>query len=286
MSRLPPWVPAMDTCLSQTSRPHTFTFCTLSRDGLPRARTCVFRSWLFNDRSTGVLLFTTDKRSAKMSDLTYNQGKFEACFYFPNPGAQFRLAGFAQPLSLHQHPTMAMPAAAPFLPPPPHFHYMHSQPQLASSPPSSGDDEDSDHDHWSCAPKPAPPTHNLPYPLYSPAWKEATSIYAAAAEHAPPPPTPDEWRAEYMRIWASMRPEAKASFRRPQPGQPLSPSNSKLIDAISRGVDGSHDERGLDNFIVMVMFVNSVDHLSDRLNRRAQYDRENIEDWSEQEVCP
>lgn len=83
-----------------------------------------------------------------------------------------------------------------------------------------------------------------------------------------------------------MRQSAKASFRRPSPGSTLSQSNAQLIDAISRGVDGSHDERGLENFAVMVMFVNNVDCLVDRLNRRSHFSRVNVDEWSEQEVCP
>lgn len=141
---IPPWVPTLDLCLSQAPHPHTFTFGTVSKDGMPRARTCVFRSWLFDDKSTGVLLFTTDLRSGKIDDLRFSDGKFEACFYFnkndltgphtasgsrksPASSVQIRLSGFAQPLmpARNFYPTLYIPLEQPtpynmasFQPPP------------------------------------------------------------------------------------------------------------------------------------------------------------------------
>ena len=102
----------------------------------------------------------------------------------------------------------------------------------------------------------------------------------------PPAPTPEEWRKEYLRIWDSMQGSMKSSFRRPPPGTPLTEEKAHLIDKISRGVDGSSDESGQENFVVMVMFVNSADLLLDRLCKRFQYQRVEGTEWIEQEVCP
>lgn len=272
---MPPWVPALDSCISQSPRPHTFTFCTVSLDNRPRARTCVLRSWLFNDKSTGVLIFTTDKRSSKISDLNHNNGNFEACFYFENTSMQFRLSGFAQVLSLDQYPTMAQhpqSVQTSFIqsPPSPSFY-----PQsLANTPPSSDEDWFESKSFAAAA-----------YPVYSPSWKSLHDIYSHDCGQ-PPVPTATEWKQEYLRIWSEMRHSAKSSFRRPMPGTALTKPSANLIDAISRGVDGTSDDVGLENFSVMVMFINGADVLADKVNRRSLYERVEGDDWVEQEVCP
>lgn len=316
MSRMPPWVPSLDTCLTQAPRPHTFTFCTISSDNRPHARTCVLRSWLFNDRSTGVLVFTTDKRSCKVADLTHNNGNFEACLYFANASKQFRLSGFAQVLSLDQYPNMTQhqPQMAPIRvnsPPSPVSRPNLNQTQTEQETRGSSDPPPVQQEQRHLRPDtsrnrlpiPEPETQKaadswyssldskltLPYPVYSPAWREAnkTDLQTEKDLALPPPsPTSAEWKQEYLRIWNGMSPAAKASFRRPYPGSIMSPASAKLIDAISRGVDGSSDEAGLENFNVIVMFVNGTDIFADKVSRRAVYERGTDDDWTEQEVCP
>lgn len=293
MSRIPPWVPALDACLSQATRPHTFTFCTVSRENQPRARTCVLRSWLFDDKNTGVLLFTTDKRSSKVTDLAHNNGNFEACFYFPNTAMQFRLSGFTQVLSLSQYPSMLQQPAASaslqsYIPSPPSPSLYGEPVRIATTPPRSdggrGEEDEEENDDWSERMTAKKSKNTSIYPVYSPSWKTSHDIYNECG--LPPKPTPAEWKTEYLRVWSEMRQAAKSSFRRPTPGTSLSESSAHLIDAISRGVDGSSDEDGLENFNVMVMFVNSADVLGDRVSRRSLYERVSGDDWIEQEVCP
>ena len=304
MAQIPPWVPALDSCISQSPKPHTFTFCTISHENMPKARTCVFRSWLFSDASTGVLVFTTDKRSNKISDLAHQDGKYEACFYFPNFSMQFRLSGFTQILSHHQYPSMTdissttipcMPPPSPTAPPgfypggthltpyPPNMqhnrHHHHQQQQHSQH-------LQNPHNNFNqFVPRPSIPPPSKKYPVYSPGYKKTHDIYLEYTR--PPSPTPEEWRAEYCRIWAEMRQSTKAAFRQPTPGTVMTDQNAYLIDAISRGVDGISDDAGMSNFTVLVMFVNHADCLTDRyMNRRLLYHRVNEGEWVEEQVCP
>lgn len=84
-----------------------------------------------------------------------------------------------------------------------------------------------------------------------------------------------------------MRQSTQATFRRPPPGSHMSPPSHRAIDKIARGVDGYSDESGLENFTVLVMFVNHADCLTDKyMNRRILYHRVNEGEWVEEEVCP
>lgn len=308
MSRIPPFVPTLDYCISQAPRPHTFTYCTVTPSGMPSARTCVFRSWLFNDKSTGVLLFTTDRRSRKVVEST----NYSACFYFPNSSMQFRLTGFTQVLSLTEYPTLvpkrnmevdssgsSSGVSSGSSTPTTAIDFENAPfPTLLPTPPSSVPQKDPQNHQQqhpaNCHQQQKTDSvdemlhlnhsHDDAYPLYSPAWLSQHDI--CTADSLPPAPTPEEWRQEYLRVWNGMRGAMKSSFRRPPPGTPLTDTKAHLIDKISRGVDGSSDESGQDNFIVMVMFVNSADVLMDRLCRRIQHHRIEDDCWIEQEVCP
>lgn len=293
MAQIPPWVPALSSCIAQSPRPHTFTFCTVSRDNMPRARTCVFRSWLFNDPSTGVLIFTTDQRSSKISDLIYQDGKYEACFYFPAMSMQVRLSGFTQILSYHQYPT-AMDIASSSGPgrhPPsptgtPAFYPTTSAHPAAAAAMSQMPPNTISHAMFANQHQTSYNPPSKKYPVYSPTYKSTHDMFSSSQGRAPAP-SPDEWRAEFLRVWSTMRQSAQASFRRPPPGSPMSPPSHSAIDKIARGVDGYSDESGLENFTVLVMFVNHADCLTDRyMNRRVLYHRVNEGEWVEEEVCP
>ena len=98
------WTTIFEDCIKAESSPFTlFSLATTDRNSTPHCRSCVFRSWLFDEKSTGVMTFTTDKRMSKVQELDGN-GKFEACFYFAKSNTQFRLSGDTQILlqsSLH-----------------------------------------------------------------------------------------------------------------------------------------------------------------------------------------
>lgn len=334
MARIAPWVPSLDTILQTHPRPHTFTFCTVSRGGLPRARTCVLRSWLFDDRTTSALVFTTDKRSEKLDDLEANGGRFEACFYFGGDwGMQFRINGFAQVLTKDVYPSLVPPqlptpglsssSSSASLPRRIEGYTPPCPPSPASSLPDDVNDKSSDKDlqlpstinsrldalsvtppassDWSTSPNSvattgkeagaadaaaaasAAPTAQ-PYPIYSPMFKQAHDIFTTP--FTPPPPTRQDWVTEYTRLWSQMRPSMKSTFRRPAPASPLTAANARAIDSIARGVDGAHDEAGADNFVVVVMFCETVDVVRDRVGRRSVHRRLGGDEWVEEEVCP
>lgn len=256
MSLMAQWVPLFDNCLASTPPPHTFTYCTVSNEGMPRARTCVFRSWLFNDKSTGVLIFTTDRRSYKIEDLDRNDGKFEACFYFPNERCQFRLSGFSQLLTNTTYPTgfsQNIPPVRPLASP--------------SSSPSSTNSSNSSY-----------------YPLFTPSY-DSNKQYE---EGEIPPPSKEEWVQEYERMWQNTPSHIKSSFRKPTPRTLLTEDARRQIDSINRGVDGSSDESGKDNFVIVCLFVNSVDYYLDEPtgHKRQIFTRTKNDDWIEQDVCP
>lgn len=309
MSRLPPWVPAIEACFASASRPLVFTYCSVSKQGRPTARSCVARGWLFGEKSTGVIVFTTDKRSSKIINKRENDETFEACFYFPEQGMQFRLSGFTQQITKNSYPTlkeqfcslvtskknisttsssssslssgMTTPSPTSVQQPIEEFPA-----HLATPPNVPGWEENtSTPTNTVCE---TSKTDTLPlqtYPVYSPEWLKHNDIYSAYP-YVPPAPTPEEWAGEYARVWSLMRSSMKSSFKRPTPGAKLTDARAHLIDKIARGVDGSSDEQGMDNMIVMAMFTDSVDVLMDKSGRRIQYSRVEGDEWMETEICP
>lgn len=257
MSCMPPWVPHFESCLHSISAPPVMTFCTVSKEGMPRARTVVFRSWLFNDKSTGVLLFSTDKRMDKVEDLENNNGRFEACIYFPNEQTQFRFSGFSQLLGPgREQPSLLSPI---------------SQSRPLDSPSRSSNSS-----------SPSSETHSGSfYPVFTPSYDSANTYDTEF-----PPPSKDEWMAEYERMWGTTPKHIKQGFKNPPPGRLLTKEYQKHLDAISRGVDGSSDESGKDNFVVVLMFINSVDQLELTHPKRTLFTRTKHDEWIEQDTCP
>lgn len=287
MHHIPPWVSTLDSCIAQ-SQQKTFTFCTISQDNMPKARTCKFRSWLFNDSSTGVVLFTADKRSSKINDLAHQNGKFEACFYFQHHGVQLRLSGFTEILSSHQYPSlMDLSRRNNFTTHPPS---PSTTPTFFPRDATSLSYDNHSHDHHyqqqQFVRRLSVPPPSDKYPVVSPGFKATHDIYSYHVTQLPAP-TPDEWLAEYYRVWSTIRPATKDKFKRPPPGDYVSAQSAALLDSISRGVDGRSLQMSLDNFTVMVMFVNHADVL--RLgpaNQRHLYHRANDDEWVEETVCP
>ncbi|SMN22491.1 similar to Saccharomyces cerevisiae YGR017W Putative protein of unknown function [Maudiozyma saulgeensis] len=74
--------------------------------------------------------------------------------------------------------------------------------------------------------------------------------------------THEEWEDEIMRQWGQMSRGAKSLYRKPAPGSPLSEANRKKLDKIQRGVDGAHDDTGLENFGLVCLLVDKVDYLN------------------------
>lgn len=310
-----PWVPLFEACLprppsprkdvgqsqsqspsaaaSQQSQiqpsqppPTTFTFCTVSATGVPRARTCVFRGFLFNSNRTGVLVFTTDRRMAKVDEIKANDA-YEAVFYFPEHRKQFRFSGFCQLLTNSEFPPLAsrVPPASP----------------LPDAPPAGSSAAVSAATSAASRGRQSPVSASV-YPVARPDYyddrKRASTASGGqddleallpAAPHAgiPPQPTDDEWKAEWRRHWEALSPSMRASFRKPPPGTLLTDASQRQLDALSRGVDGASDDDGLDNFACVLLFVNAVDVVDVHdVGRRQYFARVGLDDWTEQDVCP
>jgi pyridoxamine 5'-phosphate oxidase len=285
MACLPPWAPLIDTCLKAAEHLPTFTLCTVSPTNLPHARTCVSRGWLFNSRSSGVLVFTTDKRMTKVQDLQ-NSDAFEACFYFPKNRIQFRLSGFCQILSTELTPSLcsSLPLSLP-LQPPSRASSVSSSGSAGSSPPSTAVESPrtvpfSPFLGGTCSPEQDyPPSY---FPVITPSYDPSMEY---DCEY--PSPTQLEWKNEYERLWTAMSPRMKSSFRVPNPRTLMSDENRKTLDSIARGVDGSADHEGKENFLVVLMLVNSVDMVVDKgVGERTLFTRVHLDEWKEQELCP
>lgn len=269
MQSISPWVPLIrEAGLTRSaSKFIPFTFCTVSRDNRPKARTCVFRGWLFDDPSTGVLEFTTDIRMNKVDDLQ-NSDLFESVFYFPDTRMQFRISGFCQMISSNTFPSLI--SRSPLSP-------IGSPRSSTFNGPSSGSSTNENSNSNSDA--------SL-YPICSPS-KSEDELKNLAKSGQFPSPTEQEWTTEYDRLWDALSSNMKSTFKKPPPGTTLNEESRKAIDSISRGADGLSENEGKSNFVVMLMFPNSVDmvNLHDG-GQRSLFDRVNYDEWTEEEVCP
>lgn len=247
MQLMAPWVPSFVQAVSrqlETSPFVTFSFATVDSTGAPKVRTCIYRGFLFDDKKTNILTFTTDVRMEKWEHVDHNS-KFEACFWFPQSNVQFRLSGHATGLRFDG---------------------------LDSVNEKLGD-----------------------YPLVSPQfikqYSSHTDLDAIAHQqingNGPQRPTVAEWEQELESKWTSLSTKLKSSFRKPEPGSKITEEKQKLLDSISRGVDGSHEEDGKKNFSLVMLLVDKVDFVD--LNghqSRYLYERYDKDQWSEDDVCP
>ncbi|CCH45706.1 hypothetical protein BN7_5291 [Wickerhamomyces ciferrii] len=100
-------------------------------------------------------------------------------------------------------------------------------------------------------------------------------------------PSAQEWEAELKNKWESLSRNLKSSFRKPDPGSVLTPEKQKLLDSISRGVDGSNEIDGTKNFGLVLLLPENVDYVN--LNghqSRYKHDRVDEDQWDETEICP
>lgn len=245
MQYMAPWVPAFTNAVTrqlETASFITFSFATVDSNGAPKVRTCVYRGFIFNDKKTNVITFTTDIRMEKFEHLKTNP-KFEACFWFPATNEQFRVSGEAKLLTMNNTTTF---------------------------------------------------NHELGnYPLISPnvIKQYSSSLDLSNTEHhnpsAPSNPSPQEWESELKGKWEDLSRNLKSSFRKPEPGSIITPEKQKLLDSISRGVDGSHEFDGAKNFALVLLLADKVDYVN--LNghqNRYVYSRYDDDQWDETEICP
>ncbi|CDK26936.1 unnamed protein product [Kuraishia capsulata CBS 1993] len=289
-----PWTPSFASLMSSqqaTGLPATFSFSNVGADNLPHVRTCVFRGFLFDDKKTNVLTFTTDRRMMKLKDLEKNS-VFEACFYFPSARKQFRFSGVVRIITCDHSPEVSFDSAS------------ISDGSISSTSPSAASSEsvssssgfaeaeipivELDRDFYADNLKDSGIYNELTYHLVSPTQAKNIESISDFSQQPPTlaPPTKAEWQNERLRIWKGLSRTMRGTFRQPTPGSRLTPERQKLIDSISRGVDGGSQEQ--DNFVVVCMFVNTVDTVDMGVGpgRRVLYKRDRVDHWKEFEVCP
>lgn len=303
-----PWVPVFNAAVEAeaSARDHkppftTFYFATVDRNGYPRNRTLVHRGYLFDNKSNNTLIFCTDKRMDKYTELIHND-KFEAVYYFEKIRKQFRFSGRARIIDSQHYPSLDIASIQP-------KNIINSNLVSQSS---SDTDSDSDEENLQIsvvssrlsannAPSntetPPPQQAPIDFPIVSPLLllqlqEENTNLtisYPNLQELSSVefvPPTKEDWDAELIRSWNSLSKGLKLSFRRPVPKSLLDEKKQNQIDKISRGVDGKKEDSGLENFAVVALFIESADYYEMEKDRRYIYEKESDHTWSEHEVCP
>ncbi|CAK9442381.1 uncharacterized protein LODBEIA_P61240 [Lodderomyces beijingensis] len=264
-----PWVQLLNSCVTEelaaTNHKPPFTSFQLatidSETGYPNNRTLIFRGWLFDNKSSNVITFTTDKRMTKYQELLAND-KVDAVFWFSNIRKQVRLRGQAKLLDQDHHPNVYIPE------------------NVQARGREAGDVEEGDYNS-------TPQKQQIHTTLISPNFAAKNSSDATLSPVDLVPPTSEEWTQELERHWNSLSKAMKTSFRKPMPKSPINEEDSKLIDKIQRGVDGKKDDDGLKNFAVVAVFVNHVDYFEQDKDKRYIYElEEDNHSWTEQEVCP
>lgn len=267
-----PWVPSFTAAAAtelETQPFITFAFATVDQSGLPHVRTVAFRGFLFNEKKTNVLTFTTDKRMIKYGEIL-SKGNFEACFYSHKLRKQFRFSGIAKFLDSDRTPNIVLPKPA----------------TLPENPKTDESDETPlEMERKSYHPGFVKGDDPLEYPLISPTLNKAIKGWDELPDLHPP--TQDEWDSELNRQWESLSRTMKSSFRKPTPGSKVTKEKQKLLDSISRGVDGGSDDTGLQNFSLVCLFVDEVDYVDlSEGGRRSILRRAAGDQWKETEVCP
>lgn len=285
-----PWAPALAGSIARELEKQpfvSFQFATVDEHGSPHVRTVIHRGFLFDDRSTNVLTFTTDRRMTKYKEL-FNDSAFELCFYSHVARKQFRLRGVARCIDDTTTPKLKLP--------PDIFDQLKNSAEATVTLIADNDNEiETDKIDYLKFPR-STASDELEYPLLSP--EVIAKLEASSGEEGLDPeeisaqltpPTEEEWKNERRRIWNTLSRSIKSTFRKPTPGSRLTEEKIKLLDSIGRGVDGASDEDGLENLVVVVLFVDKVDFVDIGYNgqgRRLIYRRLAGDHWRETAVCP
>ncbi|ODV62883.1 uncharacterized protein ASCRUDRAFT_31642 [Ascoidea rubescens DSM 1968] len=281
-----PWVPAFTSSITRESD-HLkfiyFSFANIDANGLPHVRNVVFRNFLFDDKSTNVLVFVTDGRMQKFNQLL-NNDKFEACFYFHHSRRQFRFNGFAKIIDLKNqiYPNVAVLSHDNIkLDSKSNNKNIHKN-AINNNNINNNNNNNNNNNSDSDINKNTIKNDNIDSKINPP------FVYLLYSPSVPSvPPTIDEWKKEHLQRWENLSLKLKSSFNKPFPRSSLTNEKRKLLDSISRGVDGNDINDGYnDNFKVICLFINEVDYLNEENERRVIYTRLNFDQWQEEEVCP
>ncbi|CAR30403.1 uncharacterized protein KLTH0H08998g [Lachancea thermotolerans CBS 6340] len=308
--QMAPWVPQFIQSWKNHSQPFApFTFATLDmQSNRPKCRTVIFRDFLFHDKRSNVLTFTTDMRGDKVKEILGSGAEtapFEACFYFPSSWEQYRFSGKcfvvsrqSKPLITHtfngaESGAIEYPILSPSIYGDAHVLYQHEHVDESEDEHVQNDEE---HNGTSADNETEPDVASVRPELS----RTSTRSSGPAAHHAVltpaeyAPPTPKEWDLELARQWADLSRSTKAQFRKPHPGTPVTSETSKQLDKIQRGVDGAKENTGFDNFGVVCLCIDEVDFLNlkdgrggERWKFRRHVEEDShLESWIEEEVCP
>lgn len=310
------WVPIFrntiegELTLNEKNPPFvSFQLATVDAQGVPHVRTMVYRGFLFNDKTTNVLTFVTDKRMNKYEELKSND-KFEAVFYFQRMKKQMRFRGRARIVDQYHKPNIELSSIQSY--------------GLVDRSADTGSDSETEEqanteiknemknvqsDTLNTLPKEKAQPHQdectkarletqaqpLRHDIISPGIssqlseldrKTSFGDLLGLSRMVLTPPTEQEWNQEIRRHWEGMSRNMKMSFRKPPPKSELSPENLKTIDSILRGVDGKKDDDGLANFSVVALFVDYVDAYDSEKDKRVLFEKDTHQVWHEHLVCP
>ena len=267
-----PWVPILNNCVSNelaaTNNSPPFTTFQLAnidpKTGYPQNRTLIYRGWLFNNKSSNVITFTTDKRMDKYQQFLEND-KVEAVFWFGHIRKQIRFRGNVRLLDSEHHPSIDLN----------HIN--------------SGEVTPIELDSHKDGAVPRVQKQPVQTSLISPSFVENDNtqedLSAMGGQYVPP--SSEEWQQELDRQWNGLSKALKTTFRKPEPKSILTEEKAKLISKIQRGVDEKKDEDGYKNFVVGTIFVNQVDYYEQDKDKRFVYELdEESHTWTEEEVCP
>ena len=98
-----------------------------------------------------------------------------------------------------------------------------------------------------------------------------------------------QWENEMERQWAQLSRAAKSQYKTPMPGATVTEETSNQLDKLQRGVDGSNEDSGRENFAIVALFVESVDYLKLKHGfggQRFLYTRIDDDLWDINEICP
>ncbi|SCV00046.1 LANO_0F04940g1_1 [Lachancea nothofagi CBS 11611] len=305
--QMAPWVPQFIQSWKNHSQTFTpFYFATIDPlTNKPKCRTVIFRDFLFHDKRSNVLTFTTDLRGDKVKEILASGAEtapFEACFYFPSTWEQYRFSGKCFVVSQKQAPpissmynqtdpgTIEYPILSPGVYGEDQVLYQHENDQ------ESDHESDSESEVASDGTRPSPPEARRPE-LSRCSTRSSNGLKHSNHILGPKdysPPLAKEWSLELNRQWANLSRSTKAQFRKPDPGVPLTSGTRKQLDKIQRGVDGAKEDAGFDHFGVVCLCIEEVDFLNlkdGRGGERWKYHRNvdasnGVETWNEAEVCP
>ncbi|CEP64139.1 uncharacterized protein LALA0_S10e03334g [Lachancea lanzarotensis] len=311
--QMAPWVPQFTQSLKNHSQSFTpFFFATVDPlTNKPKCRTVIFRDFLFHDKRSNVLTFTTDLRGDKVKEIlaaNSDTAPFEACFYFPGTWEQYRFSGRCFVVSHQNLPPISAkynqldsgfieyPILSPSIYGGAQILYEHDQEYEESNKRNAESNTDSEPEASSSGDTSG--HHEPQHPVLSRSSTRSSGVAGVNSHVLGPqdyaPPLNKEWELELRRQWRDLSRSTKAQFRKPDPGTPVTSETSKQLDKIQRGVDGAKEDAGFDNFGIICLCIEEVDFLNlkdGRGGERMKFHR-NIhsetgsETWNEAEVCP